>query len=206
MTQKLREQISALCDHELPAGEHELLMRRFAVEKSLRQHWERYHLIGAALRKELPDVDTRGLVDRVMVVIAAEQIDVPDAARAPSNWTRQLLRGTASVAIAASVAVVAIVGLNHGAVRHGAAPGEIVPSAVARGGEASPVDFTNSASWNGEQGPMPATLDSSLVDQEGVSPALGRRGLQPHPSAAPQDQAGLKKGKDPEQPRPPRQD
>ena len=206
MTQKLREQISALCDHELPEGEHELLMRRFAVEKSLRQHWERYHLIGAALRKELPDVDTRGLAERVMVVIAAEQISVSDAASATSNWTRQLLRGTASVAIAASVAVVAIIGLNHGAARHGAAPGEIVPSAVARGGEASPVDFTNSASWSGEQLPMPATLDSSLVDQEGASPDLGKRGLQSHRVPTPQDQAGLKKDKDQEQPRPPRQD
>ena len=49
MTQKLREQISALCDHELPEGEHELLLRRFSVEKSLRLHWERYHLIGAAM-------------------------------------------------------------------------------------------------------------------------------------------------------------
>src|SRR5262249_41844026 len=124
MTQKLREQISALCDHELPEGEHELLMRRFAVEKSLRQHWERYHLIGAALRKELRDGDPRGSAAGVMLVIGEKQISISTPAPTASNWTRQLLRGTASVAIAASVAVVAIVGLNHGAVRHGAAPGE----------------------------------------------------------------------------------
>lgn len=202
MTQKLREQISALCDHELPEGEHELLLRRFAVEKSLRQHWERYHLIGAALRKDLPDVDTRGLADRVMVVIAAEQVSVSAPAATKSDWTRQLLRGTASVAIAASVAVVAIVGLNHGAVRHGVSPSEIVPTAVANGGETSPVDFSSSASWSGGQLPMPATLDSSLVDQEGASPALGKRSLHRYP--APPAQADLKKDED--QPRPPRQD
>ena len=204
MTQKLREQISALCDHELPEGEHELLLRRFAVEKSLRRHWERYHLIGAALRKELPDVDTRGLADRVMMVIAQEQISVTAPARTPMDWTRQLLRGAASVAIAASVAVVAIVGLTHGTARHGALPVEVVPSAVARGGEASPVDFTNSASWSGEQLPVRATLDSSLVDQEGPSPALGKRGLQSHGYPVPSDQADRKK--DADQPRPPRQD
>ena len=205
MTQKLREQISALCDHELPEGEHELLMRRFAVEKSLRLHWERYHLIGAAMRKELPDVDTRGLSERVMLVIAEEQVSVSGPAETSSNWTRQLLRGTASVAIAASVAVVAIVGLNHGATRHGAAPGEIVPS-VAHAGETSPVDFTNSASWTGDQLPMPATLDSSMVDQEGASPDLGKRGLKAHHAPAQRDQADLKKVKNQDQPRPPRQD
>lgn len=206
MTQKLREQISALCDHELPEGEHELLLRRFAMEKSLRQHWERYHLIGAALRKELPDVDTRGLADRVMVVIAAEQASSAETEDSPIRWTRQLLRSAASVAIAASVAVVAIVGLNHGALRHGAAPGEIVPTSVARGGEASPVDFTNSASWSGAQLPMPATLDGSLVDQEGASPALGKRGLQSHRYPAPPAAADLKKDKDQDPPQPPRQD
>jgi len=202
MTQKLREQISALCDHELPEGEHELLLRRFAVEKSLRQHWERYHLIGAAMRKELPDVDSRGLAERVMVVIAAEQVIVSGSDASPVRWTRQLLRGAASVAIAASVAVVAIVGLNHGAVRHGVSPSEIVPTSVASGGETSPVDFTNSASWSGGQLPMPATLDSSLVDQEGESPALGKHSLHRYP--APPAQADLKK--DDGQPQPPRQD
>ncbi|HSN17454.1 MAG TPA: sigma-E factor negative regulatory protein [Gammaproteobacteria bacterium] len=206
MSQKLREQISALCDHELPEGEHELLMRRFAVEKSLRQHWGRYHLIGAAMRKELPDVDTRGLADRVMSVIAEEQVNVAHAESTVSNWSRQLLRGTASVAVAASVAVLAIVGLNHGAMRHGAAPGEVVPSAVAHGGEASPVDFTNSASWSGDQLPMPATLDSSLVDQEGASPALGKHDLQSHRPAASRDSADQKKDKGPDQLRPPRRD
>ena len=134
-----------------------------------------------------------------MVVIAAEQLSVTESAPTASDWTRQLLRGTASVAIAASVAVLAIVGLNHGATRHGAAPGEIVPS-VAHAGETSPVDFTNSASWTGDQLPMPATLDSSMVDQEGASPDLGMRGLKSHHAPAPQ------KDKDPDQPRPPRQD
>ena len=203
MTQKLREQISALCDHELPEGEHELLLRRFGAEKRLRQHWERYHLIGAAMRKELPDVDTRGLADHVMMVITREQLSVQLPAKTASGWTSQLLRGGASVAIAASVAVLAIVGLNHGTVRPGAGPStEVVPS-VARAGEISPVDFTNSASWSGQQGPTPATLDSSLVDQEGASPALGKHALQ-HGTAAPQ--ADLNKDKAQPRPRPPRHD
>jgi len=201
MTQKLREQISALCDHELPEGEHELLLRRFAVEKSLRLHWERYHLIGSAMRKELPAVDTRGFADRVMGALT-EQEPVPAAA--PVRWTGRLLRGAASVAIAASVAVVAIIGLNHGAVRHGTAPGEIVPNSVA-GGETAPVDLVNSANWTGEQVPVQASLDSALVDQEGSADSLGKHGLKAHRYPAPPGQADQTK-KDADAPKPPRQD
>ena len=175
MTQKLREQISALCDHELPEGEHELLLRRFTVEKSLRLHWERYHLIGAAMRKELPEVDTRGLADRVMAVLANEPQPQPQ----PEKFMDKLLRGAAGVAVAASVAVVAIIGIRHGAVhRPGVVPTEIVPSGGVAQGEVSPVEGANAAGWNGEQLPVHAALDDALVDQEGPSQPLGKHGLQ----------------------------
>ncbi len=174
MTQKLREQISALADHELPEGEHELLLRRFTVEKSLRLHWERYHLIGSALRKELPPVDTRGFADRIMAALS----DEPLPAAPPVKLMDKLLRATAGLAIAASVAVLAIVGLKHGGAHPGANPGEIVPNSVAVG-ETSPVDLMNDADWSGQQVPVHASLDGALVDQEGASP-LGTHTLQSH--------------------------
>jgi negative regulator of sigma E activity len=175
MTQKLREQISALCDHELPEGEHELLLRRFTVEKSLRLHWERYHLIGSAMRKELPDVDTRGLADRVMAVLANE----PQPQAQPEKFMDRLLRGAAGVAVAASVAVVAIIGIRHGAVHQpGIAPTEIVPGGSVAQGEVSPVSGANDAGWSGEQLPVHAALDDALVDQEGPSQPMGKHSLQ----------------------------
>jgi len=199
MTQKLREQISALCDHELREGEHELLLRRFTVEKSLRLHWERYHLIGSAMRKELPAVDTRGLADRVMAVLANEPLPQPQ----PEQFVDRLLRGAAGVAVAASVAVVAIIGIRHGAVhRPGVAPTEIVPSTSLVQGEVSPVDGANAAGWNGEQIPVHAALDDALVDQEGPSQPLGKHGLQNrHHQVAATDPS-----QDPARPRPPRQE
>lgn len=199
MTQKLREQISALCDHELPEGEHELLLRRFSVEKSLRLHWERYHLIGAALRKELPAVDSRGLADRVMASLGAETAPEPEQTKFMPN----LLRNFAGMAIAATVAVVAIVGIGRGSHRP-IAPGEIVPAgSLARGGETSPVNLMNDANWSGQSVPMQASLDDALVDQEGVSPALGKQKLQGRSrtqAAAPDAQA------EPRKPLPPRQE
>lgn len=201
MTQKLREQISALADHELPEGEHELLLRRFAVEKSLRLHWERYHLIGCALRKELPAVDTRGFADRVMAVLS----DEPLPAAPPARLMDKLLRGAAGFAIAASVAVVAIVGLKHGG-HTGAAPSEIVPTSAASG-ESSPVDLMNDANWTGD--PLPASLDNALVDQEGMMP-VGMHGLQSRryqakPKADPDTALDGTQEETRDRPRPPRQ-
>lgn len=197
MTQKLREQISALCDHELPEGEHELLLRRFTVEKSLRLHWERYHLIGSAMRKELPAVDTRGLADRVMAVLANE----PQPEAQPERLMDKLLRSAAGIAVAASVALVAIVGIRHGAVHQpGLAPTEIVPSGSVAQGEVSPVSGANDAGWSGV--PVHAALDDALVDEEGPSQPLGKHSLptRKHPAA----ETDL--SQDSSQPQPPRQE
>jgi sigma-E factor negative regulatory protein RseA len=197
MTQKLREQVSALCDHELPEGEHELLLRRFSVEKSLRLHWERYHLIGAAMRKELPAVDSRGLADRVMASLQSEAPPVPEQVKLMPS----LLRGFAGMAIAATVAVVAIVGIGRGAGHRPGAAGEIVPSSVAQG-ETSPVDLMNNANWTGQNMPVQAALNDDLVDQEGASPALGKHRLQSRPlPAAPTDPQA-----EPAKAQPPRQE
>jgi sigma-E factor negative regulatory protein RseA len=198
MTQKLREQISALCDHELPEGEHELLLRRFSVEKSLRLHWERYHLIGAAMRKELPAVDSRGLADRVMASLRIETAPQPEQTR----FMPSLLRGFAGMAIAATVAVVAIVGIGRSAGPHQpGAPGEIVPSSSLVRGETSPVNLMNDANWSGQNLPTQASLDDALVDQEGVSPSLGKHKLQGRIQVAPLDAQT-----EAPQPQPPRQE
>jgi hypothetical protein len=198
MTQKLREQISALCDHELPEGEHELLLRRFSVEKSLRLHWERYHLIGAAMRKELPVVDSRGLADRVMSSLGAEAAPEPEQTKLMPG----ILRGFAGMVIAATVAVVAIIGIGRSAGLHRpGGPGEIVPSSSLARGETSPVNLMNAANWSGQDIPTQASLDDALVDQEGMSPALGKHKLQGRNQAAPLDvQTEVP------QPRPPRQE
>jgi sigma-E factor negative regulatory protein RseA len=196
MTQKLHEQISALCDHELPEGEHELLLRRFSVEKSLRLHWERYHLIGAAMRKELPGVDSRGLADRVMASLGVVAAPEPEQTRFMPNF----LRNFAGMAIAATVAVVAIVGVGHGYHRP-VAPGEIVPAGSLARGETSPVNLMNDANWSGQSVPVQASLNDALVDQEGVSPALGKHKLQGRSQAAASD-AQVESSK----PLPPRQE
>ncbi len=175
VTDKLREQVSALVDGELPAGEHELLLRRFTVERSLRLHWERCHLIGEAMRKGLPDADTRGFADRVMAALGEETVAVEKPARLGGIWTRAF----AGAAVAASVAVVAIVGLRHDP-HQGYAPSEIVPGTASVQTPPLSSDFVNSANWQGQLTPVQAAVRANLVEQEDTNSSLTSQGLQPY--------------------------
>ena len=171
MTEKLREQISALADNELPASEHELLMRRFASEGYLRHCWERYHLIGEAMRKSLPQVDTRGLADRIMQALAGDAV-------APQRSVRRIpaLRIVASMAAAVCVAAVAlaVTRFGGGAGHLGAAPAEIVPPASAL--QTTPVGYgmVNTAAWNGNTPEVQAELNNYIINHTEISAALGR--------------------------------
>ncbi|HEV2110132.1 MAG TPA: sigma-E factor negative regulatory protein [Gammaproteobacteria bacterium] len=202
--QKLREQVSALVDSELPAGEHELLLRRFAVERSLRLHWERCHLIGEAMRKGLPAADTRGFADRVMASLA----DEPVPAEKPTRFGGTLIRGIAGAAVAASVAMVAILGLRHDPHQQpGYAPSEIVPGA-ALSAQTQPIsgDFVNTANWQGQLPPVQAALRANLVEQDDMNSSLTSQGLQPYryiARPAPRQPEDIKNA--PKDDRPPRQ-
>ena len=204
VTDKLREQVSALVDGELPADEHELLLRRFAVERSLRLHWERCHLIGEAMRKGLPAADTRGFADKVMAALAEE----PAPAEKPARLGGTLTRALAGAAVAASVAVVAIVGLRHDPRLSGYAPAEIVPGTTASA-VTPPVssDFVNSANWQGQLAPVQAAVRANLVEQEDMNSSLTSQGLQPYryiPRPAPrQPQDGKNAPRDDQPPRQP---
>lgn len=177
VTEKLREQVSSLVDGELPDGEHELLLRRFSVERSLRLNWERCHLIGEAMRKGLPAADTRGFADRVMAALA----DEPAQVEKPARFGGMFVRAFAGTAVAATVAVVAIVGLSHDPRQGGVSPAEIVPGGVISG-QTTPIssDFLNSANWEGNLPPVQASLRGSIADQDDMNSSLTLQGLQPY--------------------------
>lgn len=177
MTEKLREQISALADNELPESEHELLVRRFAAEKYLCVCWERYHLIGEAMRKSLPHVDTRGLADRIMQVLGPEPAE-------PQHRARRLpaLRIAASMTAAVCVAVVALAALRFGGNSHhtGPIPSEVVPRVSAL--QTTPVAYgmMNTAAWNGNTPAVQAELNNYIINHNEISAALGQQDPLPY--------------------------
>lgn len=108
------ERISLLMDGQSEAG---AWLTGAARERDEQETWSRYHLIGDALRDELPPVCAFDLADRVSAALADEPTILAPRA---SRWQTQirpmlgnLLRQGGQFAIAASVAAVTILGVRH---------------------------------------------------------------------------------------------
>jgi sigma-E factor negative regulatory protein RseA len=115
------EQLSALADGELPRAEAQLLLARIAREPELARAWERYHVAGEAMRRNLAPAWRAGFADRVLTRLGTEPMP------APVRLPRALLRPLAGGAIAATVALLAVLGIRD----QGAPDGEVVPTLAA---------------------------------------------------------------------------
>ena len=120
MTDKLNEKISALMDDQLSAQEVDALVERMQHDQPLRQCWARYHLIGDALRNNrrnhlLSNIN-HNLATRVSKIIETEA-PLPISLETHRHTKTRAVPPTffkplVGMAIAASVAAVAIVSFN----------------------------------------------------------------------------------------------
>ncbi len=109
MNKKVDEQLSVFMDGELPDAEHELLIRQLTRDHGLLDKWGRYHLIRDAMLNHLPVHVDAGLPER----ISAAMEDEPEHLQADQQaMSRQWVRPLAGFAVAASVALVAVLGLQ----------------------------------------------------------------------------------------------
>ena len=107
MTEKLHEQISALVDDELAEAEQVLLIKRLEGDVTLRDRLLRYQLISDSLQNHLP----RKIDPDFNIGVQLALQDDPDVQAGPAGLTR-LFKPVAGLAIAASVAVVAVLSLQ----------------------------------------------------------------------------------------------
>src|SRR5271154_5570160 len=114
MSEQIREQVSAFLDGELPDSETELLLKRLTRDGELRESFGRYALIGEAIRGTSRGLLTKGFAGRINFAIDGEPVTaIGQVERAPApRWWRPF----AGVAVAAGVAAVAVVALQHRAV------------------------------------------------------------------------------------------
>ncbi len=110
MTESNREHLSCLMDGELERNAQDFLLRRLSGDPDMTDAWRRYHLVRACLHQEMGSGVC--IADRVSQAVAEE--DSFSASRMPA-W----LRPVAGSAIAASVALVAIVGINSSLLERG---------------------------------------------------------------------------------------
>jgi sigma-E factor negative regulatory protein RseA len=112
MSDQLYEQISAFVDGELQEHETELLLKRLEREPELRARLVRYSTIGATFREGAGRGATRAFAARVSAAIASSGAmpgSQPLHARLNPRW----LRTIAGLGVAATVAAVAIVGVQQ---------------------------------------------------------------------------------------------
>lgn len=105
--QKL-ERLSAIVDDEIEATDQHVLTE-IAADTVLKAAWGRYHLMGAVVRDELSTAAQFDLASRIHQQLAAEPTIL-----APRNRRREFRRPLAGLAIAASVATVAVLGFKPG--------------------------------------------------------------------------------------------
>lgn len=106
------EQVSALIDGELEGPELEQVLDRVTGDAAQDSSWARYNLISDALHNNLSDPVSMRLHGRVAAALADEPtVLVPTARRAP--WrVLPFTRHVAGMAVAASVAALAIIGVQ----------------------------------------------------------------------------------------------
>jgi sigma-E factor negative regulatory protein RseA len=107
MTDRIREQMSALLDGELPADEVGLLVRRLERDEQLRRAFGNYVLAGEALRSPGGRLASAGFAARVSAAldsgaVATESVDAP--VRPAVRWSRPAI----ATAVAAGAALVAV--------------------------------------------------------------------------------------------------
>jgi sigma-E factor negative regulatory protein RseA len=109
MSEQIREQVSAFLDGELPGSETELLLKRLTRDAELRESFGRYALIGESIRGGQVRL-SQSFAARVNRAIDGEPVvAVSQPSRSTSRWWRPL----AGAAVAASVAVVAVIGIQQ---------------------------------------------------------------------------------------------
>lgn len=111
MNDGIRMQVSAFVDGELPENESELLLRRMSQDAELRKEVAEYLAIGRLIRAETGLAGADRLHDRIAAAIDDRPADADDLPAA--THASRAVRPLVGVAIAASVALVAIFALQQ---------------------------------------------------------------------------------------------
>ncbi len=197
MSERIKEQLSAFLDGELPEPESALLLKRLERDDDLRGALSRYSLIGAVLRSDGDVPAARQVAARVSAAIARE----PSGRMAVAVFrSTTLLRPLAGLAVAAGVAALALLLMQRIDAKD---PGQTEPilaqvadtpvepvSVAADPAETPSRPYTTPAAADGP-GRLPAAQFANyLVAHSGYASPLVRRSVVTGLIVAPQEVAG----------------
>ena len=102
----MKGKLSALVDNELNDFDERRVMAALEKDADLRQTWERYHMMRSALHQELEMLIPRNMAERVAAGIIMEPANTGSFRR------QRLARYAGTIAIAASVAAIALASIQ----------------------------------------------------------------------------------------------
>ena len=192
MNDTIKEQVSAYADGELPDEERELLQRRVMGDEQLQSTWQRYHLIRDAMRSELPDFIPKS--HEAISIAEHTQGDSEDPASHPvadgaAVSLRRFARPAAGFAIAASVAMLAVVGVLYNY-------DDLSPQQVPQVAASKPVKqvlpdnyiVVPRSGWESARPAVVSHLNSYLVDHSNYSGFGASQSIIPYSRVAGYDQ------------------
>ena len=184
MTHRIKEQLSAFLDGELPEQESALLLKRLERDDDLRGALSRYSLIGAVLRSDGDVPAARQVAARVSAAIAKEPLRASSIAWMPARDT--LTRSLAGLAVAAGVAFGAVLLVQQLATQDGAPEAVLaqadVPPVEPVSGDTDAIDepaeiYVTPPATEVPGGIAPAELANYLVAHYGYASPLVRRSV-----------------------------
>jgi len=181
MNDELREQLSALADDELSDAERPLLLGRMQRDPRLRACLGRYELIGEVMRGGEAEAATLGVADRVQRALAEDApISLPaHSASTPTLWWKPV----AGLAVAASVALVAVLAVTSLRTGSNTAPVPTLASAPPVGAATSAgtrVSDTSGDQWERLDPRIDKRLSGYLVNHNEYAASRGVQGVMPY--------------------------
>ena len=181
MTNEINEKVSALLDGEL-ASDSSGAFDQIEQDDDLRCVWDRYHLIGDAMRGEAVRVSTLSIADRVRAqlnneadIVPIRQLDKPVIKNVRLPWAKPL----AGAALAASVAILAVLSMPQFSPDQAVDP---LPKVAVTPPVDVPVIASNSQ-WRTILKPkVESKLNRYLIEHNEFASARGVSGVMPYTS------------------------
>lgn len=168
-------QLSAMVDGELADAETDLALRRLCKDRHWQGRWERYHLISDALQGHLPAALDADFAPRLLQAIDREPLLQP-AARTLPAWYKPVT----GFALAASVALAALVGLQLSRPDVALTPGNPVATAPAVATPLPAQIAVLDPPADAADEPAEARLNSYLVNHNGHASRSSVNGMLPY--------------------------
>lgn len=164
----MNEKLSALLDGELSQEELRQVLREVASDSGLGKCWGRYHLIREVMREELDQLALGDLSSAIARRVEQEPTILAPRRLAVRSRAAQMVTG---VALAASVAAVAIVGVRW------MAPDEVAPPQYIASVENADYLRTGATRWQSVSNDVEDNLNVYLVEHSEFSPSSSMNGV-----------------------------